>query len=107
MSTPFKQFTSPAGQAPKDYNKLGLEDQLPQFETDWNNNLTGWTESSIIGNPWSGLNDAPRSGYYNPLVEGFGDVTAPAITWAPFPNRLWTFFYNNGAAVIPSWVARP
>lgn len=101
MSTPFKQFTSPAEQAPKDYNKLGLEDQLPQFETDWNNDLTGWTQSAIIGNPWSGLNDAPRSGYYNPLVEGYGPTTPPAITWAPFPNRLWTFFYNNGTAVIP------
>jgi hypothetical protein len=51
MSTPFNQFTSPAGQAPKDYNKLGLENQLPQFETDWNNDLTGWTQSAIIGNP--------------------------------------------------------
>lgn len=101
MSTPFKQFTSPAGQAPKDYNKLGLEDQLPQFETDWNNDVTGWTEAAIIGNPWSGLYDAPRSGYYNPLVEGYGDTTPPAITWQPFPNRLWTFFYSNGTAVIP------
>ncbi len=65
MSTPFTQFTSPAEQAPKDYNKLGLENQLPTFETDWNNNVTGWTQMSVIGNPWSNLNDAPRSGYYN------------------------------------------
>ena len=101
MSTPFTQFTSPAEQAPKDYNKLGLENQLPTFETDWNNNVTGWTQMSVIGNPWSNLNDAPRSGYYNPIESGYGTQTPVTITWQPFPNRLWTFFYNNGAAVVP------
>lgn len=101
MSTPFTQFTSPAEQAPKDYNKLGLEDQLSTFETDWNNNVTGWTQMSVIGNPWSNLNDAPRSGYYNPIESGYGTQTPVTITWQPFPNRLWTFFYNNGAAVVP------
>ena len=101
MSTPFTQFTSPAEQAPKDYNKLGLENQLPTFETNWNNNVTGWTQMSVIGNPWSNLNDAPRSGYYNPLESGYGTQTPVTITWQPFPNRLWTFFYNNGAAVVP------
>ncbi|MDP1051231.1 hypothetical protein, partial [Klebsiella quasipneumoniae] len=85
----------------KDYNRLGLENQLPQFETDWNNNVTGWTQMSVIGNPWSNLNDAPRSGYYNPLESGYGTLPPVTITWQPFPNRLWTFFYNNGAAVVP------
>lgn len=101
MSTPFTTFTSPAGQAQKDYNQLGLEDQLPRFNTDWNSNVTGWTEAAIIGNPWTNLNDAPRSGYYNPLVSGYGAVTPAPISWFPFPNRLFTFFYNNGAAVVP------
>ncbi|MFJ3483311.1 hypothetical protein ACIPL1_07975 [Pseudomonas sp. NPDC090202] len=100
MNTKFTQFTSPAEQAPKDYNALGLEQELAQFETDWNNNLTGWTLSSIIGNPWSGLNDAPRSGYYNPLQTGFGNQTA-VITWTPFPNRLIAFLTQPGSAKNP------
>ena len=57
MSTPFTQFTSPAEQAPKDYNKLGLENQLPTFETDWNNDITGWTEAAII----APADNSPRS----------------------------------------------
>ncbi|WNW13198.1 hypothetical protein RRX38_19225 [Pseudomonas sp. DTU_2021_1001937_2_SI_NGA_ILE_001] len=106
MSTPFKQFTSPAEQAPKDYQQLGLEQELPQFETDWNNNLAGWTESAIIGNPWTGLNDAPRSGYYNPLVEGFGDDVAP-IEWTPFPNRLIAYLTQPGSAANPQLGGSP
>ncbi|RCK50360.1 hypothetical protein TH25_12285 [Thalassospira profundimaris] len=107
MSTPFTKFTSPAHQAPKDYKKLGMENELPQFENDWNAYVAGWTESSIIGNPWTDLNDAPRSEYYNPLVEGFGEAGDAVITWTPFPNRLITFFNSPDAANNPQLGGKP
>ncbi|GAB7531921.1 hypothetical protein PS3A_43350 [Pseudomonas sp. 3A(2025)] len=106
MSTPFKQFTSPAEQAPKDYQQLGLEQELAQFNTDWNNNLAGWTEAAITGNPWTGLYDAPRSGYYDPLVSGFGDTTQ-VIDWTPFPNRLIAYLTQPGSAANPQLAAKP
>lgn len=106
MSTPLKQFTSPAGQAPKDFQKLGLEQQLPQFETDWSNNLDGWTQAAIIGNPWSSLNDAPRAGYYNPLIEGFDDNATP-VEWTPFPNRLIVYLTQAGSAANPQLGGKP
>lgn len=51
---------------------------------------------SIIGNPWSNLNDTPRDNYYDPLVEGMGEATAAVISWPPFPNRLIQFLTNPG-----------
>ena len=107
MSTPFTRFSSPANQAQKDYQKLGLEQQQPQFDTDWNNNLAGWTEAAIIGNPWTGLNDAPRTGYFNPLITGFDDAVPGRIDWTPFPNRLITYFTQAGAAKNPQLGGKP
>jgi hypothetical protein len=100
MSTSFENFSTPAHQGPKDFKDLGLEGELAQFETDWSNDVAGWTEASIIGNPWSNLDDAPRSGYYNPLQEGFGAVDA-VIKWVPFPNRLIAFLTPADAAKNP------
>lgn len=100
MTGSFDKFTTPAHQGPKDFKELGLEHELPQFLNDWSNNVAGWTEASIIGNPWSNVNDAPRGGYYNPLVSGFGPIDA-VISWTPFPNRLLTFFTDAGAENNP------
>ena len=45
------QFTTPAQQGPKDFNKLGLpQSELTQFENDWRDNIDGWTEMGIVGN---------------------------------------------------------
>ncbi|CAH0991024.1 hypothetical protein SIN8267_01125 [Sinobacterium norvegicum] len=102
MDNTFTQFTTPAEQGPKDFRQLGMMDQLPQFEQRWSHYVDGWTQSSIIGDPWSGLNDAPRSNYFNPLTEGFGAAGGDAvITWIPFPNRLITFFTWDGAENNP------
>lgn len=106
MSTPLKQFSSPAGQAPKDFQTLGLEQQLAQFETDWSNNLDGWTQAAMIGNPWNSVNDAPRAGYYNPLVEGFDDTATP-VDWTPFPNRLIVYLTQPGSVANPQLGGQP
>lgn len=100
-STPFTQFTSPAHQAPKDFQRLGLLGELPRFDAEWNNNVAGWTEAAIIGDPWSNLNDAPRQNYYNPLVSGMGTGVTTVISWVPFPNRLITYLTNSNSASLP------
>ncbi|MBK4216750.1 hypothetical protein JJJ17_12505 [Paracoccus caeni] len=95
--TSFTAFSTPALQGPKDYQLLNLpQDQLAAFEADWSANIAGWTEMSMIGNPWSNLYDAPRDNYYNPLVEGMGTASAAVISWLPFPNRLIQFLTNPG-----------
>ncbi|ABL72703.1 hypothetical protein [Paracoccus denitrificans] len=95
--TIFTEFSTPAQQGPKDYQLLGLPAaDLAAFEADWSANIAGWTQMSIIGNPWSNLNDTPRDNYYDPLVEGMGEATAAVISWPPFPNRLIQFLTNPG-----------
>lgn len=101
MSKPFNEFTTPAHQAPKDFNKLGLEQDLKPFQRDWSDNVSGWTEMAITGNPWSNINDAPRSDYFNPLKEGDGEGQPVVISWTPFPNRLIKFLTDQGAANNP------
>ena len=93
----FTCFTTPAHQGPKDYQQLGLPAaDLAAFQKGWSDNVAGWTEMSIIGNPWSNLNDAPRDNYYNPLTAGMGTATAAVVEWTPFPNRLIQFLTNPG-----------
>lgn len=101
MTTPFARFQTPALQGPKDFKSAGLENELPAFQSEWNQNVAGWTESSIIGNPWTVLNDAPRPSYYNPLETGFGSDGEAVIEWTPFPNRLLEFFTKEGAEKNP------
>lgn len=101
MSESFTRFQSPALQAPKDYKALSMESELPLFEQNWSINVNAWTNMSIIGNPWSSLHDAPRSGYYNPLTDGGFGTSDVVIKWDPFPNRLVAFLTQSGAAQNP------
>lgn len=91
-------FDSPAKQAVKDYKSLGLpEKDYLEFRKSWNVNLYGWTETAILGNPWSNQYDAPRIDYYNPgkNSQGWPDNPALAIQWTPLPNRLLVFLGNE------------
>lgn len=100
-STPFTRFTSPAQQAPKDFALVDKSGELETFNVAWNNNVAGWTEAAIIGNPWSNLNDAPRDQYYNPLERGMGTQGDAVITWTPFPNRLIAYLTDPNSAKLP------
>jgi hypothetical protein len=106
MTSHFSKFTTPAQQGPKDFSDLGLEKELPLFEAAWNTNVTGWSAMSIIGNPWSNLYDAPRTGYYNPIETGFGTDGDAVVSWTPFPNRLIAFLTQQGASSNPQ-LGRP
>jgi len=94
-------FTTPAGQAIKDFSDTGHMDQLAAFQAAWNTNVTGWTQMSIDGNPWTNANDAPRAWYFNPVQTGWPKSDAHPIQWVPFPNRLLTFFTNTNAKQSP------
>lgn len=107
MSNNFKEFTPPAQQAAKDFKKIGMEDDLAPFCSAWNTNVTGWTEMAIIGNPWTSVNDAPRSDYFNPLLTGYGAGVDVPIDWTPFPNRLIQFFTTPQAVANPQLGGSP
>ena len=88
-------FNTPALQGPTDYKLAGQSSAaLTQFLQAWNDNLSQWTAMSIIGNPWSNENDAPRAWYFNPVTTGWPASQPVPIHWTPFPNRLPTFFSN-------------
>lgn len=88
-------FNTPAAQGPADYRKTGQSDTaLAQFLQAWNDNVAQWTAMSVIGNPWSNQNDAPRAWYFNPVTAGWPSGAPVPIHWTAFPNRLPTFFGN-------------
>ena len=86
-------FQSPAQIAVDDF--AGDPDGYRKFQDSWGRNLTGWTRQSILGNPWSNVNDDQRSWYLDPTVAGWPTNTPAAVKWHAFPNRLTTFFTQN------------
>ena len=68
------------------------KDQLLRAE--WSNNVNRWTETAILGNPWSVLNDQNRSYYYNPLQTDLTGGAEALISWIAFPNRILVNFSN-------------
>jgi hypothetical protein len=87
-------FNTPAGQGPRDAEYASMSQKTADaFYTLWTSNVTGWTQSSVIGSPWFNMNDAPRAWYFNPVKTGWpsGSPT-PIRPWTAFPNRLPMFF---------------
>ena len=69
------------------------KDQLLRAE--WSNNVNRWTETAILGDPWSALNDQNRSYYYNPLQTDLTGGVEQLISWFAFPNRILVNFSNS------------
>ena len=93
---PLQRFSSPANQAQTDFGSDSTG--LGKFRTFWNNNLNRWTNQSIVGNPWSNINDDNRYYYFNPLTSDSKNAQGPVpILWTPFPNRLYNFFQDPNA----------
>jgi hypothetical protein len=65
---------------PASYEKLA---------TAWSQNVDGFTQQAITGNPWASLYASAQTAYYNPLTTpipaGSGAVD---VAWIAFPNRL-------------------
>lgn len=83
------QFDPPAFQ--KDLSDPQQEQQL---QTEWSNSVNRWTETAILGDPWTVLNDNNRSYYYNPLTPHLPNGTPALIAWFAFPNRILVLFPN-------------
>jgi hypothetical protein len=86
------RFTTPAcnNDFPDDPAKY---EQLAQA---WSQNVNGFTQQAITGNPWNSMYQAQQTGYYNPLVTpipaGSGAVD---VAWIAFPNRLTQYLGQN------------
>jgi hypothetical protein len=74
-------------------------DQQQQLDSLWNDNVEGFTQQAITGDPWNNLNAPIQSSYYDPTSTEIphGTVAVP-VTWIAFPNRLNQYL---GAAQVP------
>jgi hypothetical protein len=78
------QFDPPANQT--DLANAAKDKTLRE---EWSRSIGRWTETAILGDPWTSLNDQNRSFYYNPLrTDIAGGTVAPPIAWFAFPNRI-------------------
>jgi hypothetical protein len=86
-------FRSPADQAKKDL--AANPALLAEFEALWNTNVNGFTQQSIVGNPWTASNSANSTNYYNPLdTDVPNTAVVKNIFWNALPGRIG---YYNGA----------
>src|SRR5438477_4262395 len=79
------RFTTPA--CNNDFpNDPVMYEKLAQA---WSQNVNGFTQQAIAGDPWNSLYNSQQTAYYNPLATpipaGAGAVDVP---WIAFPNRL-------------------
>jgi hypothetical protein len=63
-----------------------------RLATAWSQNVDGFTQQAITGNPWNSLYDSAQTAYYNPLTTPIPTVPSPPgavdVAWIAFPNRL-------------------
>lgn len=87
-----QRFTTPAcnNDFPDDPQKY---DRLAQL---WSQNVDGFTNQAITGNPWNSLYAAAQTGYYNPLNTSIpAGAFAVDVAWIAFPNRLVQYIGQN------------
>ncbi len=74
---------------PAKLNDFPNDPQLAEEFTElWNNNVNGWTQQAITGNPWNALNTSNQTFYFNPLVTDIASAQQARIAWIAFPNRI-------------------
>ena len=60
-----------------------------QLTAAWSQNVAGFTNQAIVGNPWTSLFQAQQTAYYNPLATPIPAGSAAVdVAWIAFPNRL-------------------
>jgi hypothetical protein len=68
----------------------------------WSQNVNGFTNQAITGDPWNLMYSAAQTAYYNPLVTpipaGSGAVD---VAWIAFPNRLNQYLGQNQIPANP------
>lgn len=75
-------------------NDLTNPTQEQELAQEWSASVNRWTETAILGDPWTVLNDNNRDFYYNPLVTDISQGTAALIGWTAFPNRILIGYPN-------------
>ncbi len=95
MSSAFT-FNTPADI--HDFPEGSPEDQAVCSQ--WNTNMTGFTQQAILGNPWNLLYASNQVDYFDtsvtPIPPG---STAVIVSWHAFPNRLSQYL---GQGAIPA-----
>lgn len=83
----FKFFT-PAQQIdfPDDATKQAA------LEAQWNENLSGFSDQGINGNPWTATNASNQQHYANPARTPIPNSPATPIEWNAFPGRISFYF---------------
>lgn len=93
-----QRFTTPAfnndfPDDPATYEKLAQA---------WSQNVEGFTQQAITGNPWNSLYSAAQTGYYDPLHTPIGENSgAVDVAWIAFPNRLIQYMGQNQVPANP------
>jgi hypothetical protein len=73
--------------------------QYQKFVRLWSTYVNGFTQQSILGNPWTATNAQYQDYYYNPLTTDVPSSSTPAaIQWSAFPGRINFYFPNLGQA---------
>jgi len=86
------RFTTPACNNDFPDNQQAYE-QLAQL---WSQNVDGFTDQAITGDPWNSLYQAAQTAYYNPLATNIpAGSFAVDVAWIAFPNRLIQYLGQN------------
>jgi hypothetical protein len=86
------RFTTPAcnndfPDDPASYEKLAAA---------WSQNVEGFTQQAITGNPWNSLYASQQTGYYDPMrTQMPAGSFAVDVAWIAFPNRLIQYLGQN------------
>lgn len=66
------------------------------LDTLWNDNLTGFTDQGITGNPWTSTNSSDQNLYFNPATTDISAGGYAQIEWSPVPGRISYYFPDLG-----------
>lgn len=73
-----------------------------QLAAAWSQNVNGFTQQAITGDPWNETNAAAQTGYYNPLATPIPNGSfAVDVAWIAFPNRLIQYLGQNQTPINP------
>lgn len=92
------RFTTPACNDDFPDDPAAYE-QLAQL---WSQNVDGFTQQAITGNPWNSLYQSQQTAYYNPLATPIpAGAGAVDVAWIAFPNRLTQYLGKNQQPANP------
>lgn len=73
-----------------------------QLAAAWSQNVEGFTQQAIAGNPWNETFAAAQTGYYDPLSTPIpAGRFAVDVAWIAFPNRLIQYLGQQQSPVNP------